>query len=390
MEAVHFMNDVEKLRALEAQVMYAEWQDHLATHRSRKEPAGESTTCTREVANVKEENSTPPGPAAPRATRHALRHFIEKVMSDEANKALRADEVNKRRLAFQTAWERWLVWNEEEATETCTSSRSQNISPSCDVNMMKLTSRRNSEYLGLGYGTSVKQYENISYANSDHQPHTEELRKDAQGPAPGVQQNKILGSTDSSSNSAVVAVSNDDNDAISCEEASDLGALTENPQQKEAYWKSHQEVQQRVECTPQGKQATAPQDGIANPSVKSDVRDQDRPHQVRQDQVPLDQEGQQVQPRMGGRVKRDKSPNASSPPLAQESIQDKYADKAIEPSAENIAALPKVKETEQQVQSNLQDKPQQVKGLVDEAFRSSIVVYEQAAKPAAAAEAAVV
>jgi hypothetical protein len=168
MEAVHFMNDVEKLRALEAQVMYAEWQDHLATHRSRKEPAGESITCTREVANVKEENSTPPGPAAPRATRHALRHFIEKVMSDEANKALRADEVDKRRLAFQTAWERWRVWNEEEATETCTSSRSQNISPSCDVNMMKLTSRRNSEYLGLGYGTSVKQYENIRYENSDY------------------------------------------------------------------------------------------------------------------------------------------------------------------------------------------------------------------------------
>ena len=55
---------------------------------------------------------------------------------------------------------------------------------------------------------------------------------------------------------------------------------------------------------------------------------------------------------------------------------------------ENIAALSKVKETEQQVQSNLQDKPQQVKGLVDEAFRSSIVVYEQAAQPAAAAEAA--
>ena len=60
---------------------------------------------------------------------------------------------------------------------------------------------------------------------------------------------------------------------------------------------------------------------------------------------------------MGGRIKRDKSPSASSPPLAQESIQDKYADKAIEPPAENIAASPKVKETEQQVQSNLQDKP---------------------------------
>ena len=142
-----------------------------------------------------------------------------------------------------------------------------------------------------------------SYANSDHQPHTEELQKDAQDPAPGVQQNKILGSKDSSSNSAEVAVSNDDNDAMSREEASNLGALIKYPQQKEAYWKSHQEAQQRVEDTPQGKQATAPQDGIANPSVKSDVRDQDRPNQVRQDQVPLDQEGQQGQHRMGGRVK---------------------------------------------------------------------------------------
>ena len=75
---------------------------------------------------------------------------------------------------------------------------------------------------------------------------------------------------------------------------------------------------------------------------------------------------------MGGRVKRDESSSASSPPLAH--IQDKYAGKAIEPPAENIAALSKVKETEQQVQSNLQDKPQQVKGLVDEAFRSSIAV----------------
>ena len=71
-------------------------------------------------------------------------------------------------------------------------------------------------------------------------------------------------------------------------------------------------------------------DGIANPSVKPDVRDQDRPNQV-QDQVPLDQEGQQGQSRMGGRVKRGKSPSASSSPLAQESNQDKYAEEAIEP-----------------------------------------------------------
>ena len=246
---------------------------------------------------------------------------------------------------------------------------------------MELAPGLNSEKLKLE-GT----VDGNSYANSDHQPHTEELQKDAQDPAPGVQQNKILGSTDSPSDSAEGEVSNDDNDAMSREEASDLGALIKYPQQKEAYWKSHQEAQQRVEDIPQGKQATAPQDG--NPSVKSDVRDQDRPSQVRQDQVPLDQEGQQGQSRMGGRVKRGKSPSASSSLLAQESFQDKYAGKAIEPPAENIAALSKVKETEQQVQSNLQDKPQQVKGLVDEAFRSSIVVYEQAAQPAAAAVAA--
>ena len=288
---------------------------------------------------------------------------------DDSPSPITAEEAEegKRPLNSQAAVECWRACKED----------SQNKSSSCDASKMEHASGLNSE------GQLEETADGTSSVNSGHQPkHVEELPKDAQDPAPGVQQNKILGSTDSSSNSAEVAVSNDDNDAISREDASDLGALIKYPQQKEAYWKSHQEAQQNVEDTAQGKQATAPQDG--NPSVKSDVRDQDRPNQVRQDQVPLDQEGQQRQPRMGGSVKRGESPSASSSPLAQDS---KYAEEAIEPPAENIAAL-LVKETEQQIQSNLQDKTQQVKGSVDEAFRSSIAVYEQAAKPAEAAAAA--
>ena len=337
--------DADKLRAQEAIKMNAERQ---AAPRSREMEEMQARCLVkasdREVAKEVDDSPSP-------------------ITAEEA-------EEGKRPLDSQTAVECWRACKED----------SQNKSSSCGASKMELASGLNSE------GQLEETADGTSSVNSGHQQkHVEELPKDAQDPAPGVQQNKILGSTDSSSNSAEVAVSNDDNDAMSREEASDLGALTEYPQQKEAYWKSHQEAQQRVECTPQGKQATAPQDGIANPSVKSDVRDQDRPNQVRQDQVPLDQEGQQRQPRMGGSVKRGESPSASSSPLAQKSIQDKYAEDATEPPAENIAA---VKEIKQQVQSNLQDKPQQVKGLVDEAFRSSIVVYEQAAKPAAAAAAA--
>ena len=208
---------------------------------------------------------------------------------DDSPSPITAEEAEegKRPLDSQTAVERSRACNED----------SQKDSSSCDASKMELAPGLNSE------GQLEETADGTSSVNSGHQQkHVEELPKDAQDPAPGVQQNKILGSKDSSSNSAEVAVSNDDNDAMSREEASDLGALTENPQQKEAYWKSHQEAQQRVECTPQGKQATAPQDGIAYPSVKSDVRDQDRPNQVRQDQVPLDQEGQQGQSRMGVRV----------------------------------------------------------------------------------------
>lgn len=215
MELAHFMKDVEKLQAHEANVMNAEWQECLAAQRSRKEQAwslDNNLPSVQEVAQVVE-NRPSPQPAAPRATRHALRRLIEKVVSGTANKVLRADEVDKRRLAFQTAWERWRVWNEEEATATSTSSRSQNISPSCDVNMMKLTSRRNSEYLGLGYGTSMKQYENIRYANSDYFNglrasatssskrreaerllHETELQKDAQDLALAVQRRPHLDS----------------------------------------------------------------------------------------------------------------------------------------------------------------------------------------------------
>ena len=331
--------DADKLRAQEANKMNAERQ---AAQRSREKARCLVNASGREVAKEVEHSPSP-------------------ITAEEA-------EEGKRPLDSQAAVECWRACKED----------SQNKSSSCGASKMEHAPGLNSEKRKL-----EETVDGNSYANSDHQPHTEELQKDAQDPAPGVQQNKILGSTDSPSDSAEGEVSNDDNDAISREEASDLGALTEYPQQMEAYWKSHQEAQQRVKYTPQGKQATAPQDG--NSSVKSDVRDQDRPNQVRQDQFPLDQEGQQRQPRMGGSVKRGESPSASSSPLAQESNQDKYAEEATEPPAENIAA---VKEIKQQVQSNLQDKTQQVKGSVDEAFRSSIAVYEQAAKPAAAAEAA--
>ena len=97
-----------------------------------------------------------------------MRHYIQKIMSKEANKVLKADEVNKRRLDSQAALERWQAWNEDEATDTDSSSSLQNISSSCDGSMMERTSGRNLEYLGLGYSTTIQQYEHNRYINSDY------------------------------------------------------------------------------------------------------------------------------------------------------------------------------------------------------------------------------
>ena len=168
LEMAHFENDESKLRAQEEKVNDAEWHDHLAAHRSREELARSLVDeSVREVAQTAG-NSPPPQPATSKATRRAMRHYIEKIASKEADKVLKADEVNKRRLDSQAALERWQAWNEDEATDTDSGSSLQNTSPSCDGSMMERTSGRNLEYLGLGYSTTIKQYEHNRYINSDY------------------------------------------------------------------------------------------------------------------------------------------------------------------------------------------------------------------------------
>ena len=106
-------------------------------------------------------------------------------------------EEGKRPLDSQAALERWQAWNEDEATDTDSSSSLQNISSSCDASEMEHALGLNSEKLKLEGMVDGK-----SFANSDHQPRTEELQMDAQDPAPGVQQYEILGPAVSPNTSA--------------------------------------------------------------------------------------------------------------------------------------------------------------------------------------------
>ena len=143
METANFRNVEYKLRAQEAKVNDAEWHEHLAAQRSREEPArSQVNESVREVAHTAGKLPLPQ-PATSKATRRTMRHYIQKIMSKEANKVLKADEVNKRRLDSQAALERWQAWNEDEATDTDSGSSLQNISPSCDGSMMERTSGRN-------------------------------------------------------------------------------------------------------------------------------------------------------------------------------------------------------------------------------------------------------
>ena len=150
--------DADKLRAQEANKMNAERQ---AAHRSREKARCLVNASGREVA--KEVDDSP----SPRTAKEA--------------------EEGKRPLNSQAAVECWRACKED----------SQNKSSSCGASKMEHAPGLNSEKRKL-----EETVDGNSYANSDHQPHTEELQKDAQDPAPGVQQNKILGSTDSPSDSA--------------------------------------------------------------------------------------------------------------------------------------------------------------------------------------------
>ena len=124
LEAVHFLRDVKKLEAQSEQVMNAECRVNLDTTRSTKEPAWESTQV---AASKEEEKSTPQGRAESRAAQHALQKYIEKVMLAIADKTTRANEADARRLAFETALERWREWKEEKEEPT------QKISSCCSV-----------------------------------------------------------------------------------------------------------------------------------------------------------------------------------------------------------------------------------------------------------------
>ena len=147
LEAVHFLEDVKKLKAQEEQVMNAEWSNHLSTEWSKKEPTWKSTQV---VAFTQEENCTPQGRAESRAAQHALKQYIEKVMLAAAEKTTRAHEANTRRLAFETAVERWRDWNDEREWNEEKEEPTQNFPSSCSVDVMEATRGRNSEYYGLG------------------------------------------------------------------------------------------------------------------------------------------------------------------------------------------------------------------------------------------------
>jgi len=164
LEAVHFLEDVKKLKAQEEQVMNAEWSNHLSTEWSKKEPTWKSTQV---VAFTEEENCTPQGRAESRAAQHALKQYIEKVMLAAAEKTTRAHEANTRRLAFETAVERWRDWNDEREWNEEKEEPTQNFPSSCSVDVMEATRGRNSEYYGLGYGTTKKQYDNMRFFDSD-------------------------------------------------------------------------------------------------------------------------------------------------------------------------------------------------------------------------------
>jgi len=151
LEAVHFLEDVKKLKAQEEQVMNAECRVYLDTERSTKESTPE------------EEKSTPQGRAESRAAQHALQQYIEKVMLAAADKTTRANEADSRRLAFEAALERWREWKEEKGETT------QNIPSCCGVDEMEATRGRNYEYYGLGYGTTKKQFDYLQFEDSDFQ-----------------------------------------------------------------------------------------------------------------------------------------------------------------------------------------------------------------------------